>query len=149
MEKRCDELYFDEYVLSSNFFNIKTNTKLESVKVLGNDIQVITSKGIKTTSIDRIPEHARKYVSKWKIITKYTCSEDIKFELIEPYKVVSESFLVVYTSDTQDDALGMLEYLNRPFVKKLINSIRYNRHITKASFYYVPKRQWDESIQVR
>jgi hypothetical protein len=142
LEKRCNELYFDEYVLSSNLFNIKTNTNLESVNVLGGDIQVITNRGVKITSIDRIPKHARKYINKWKIVTKYTTDENIEFKLIEPGKVVSESFLVVYTTDTQDDALETIEYLNRPFVKKLINSIRYNRHVTRTSFYYVPKKQW-------
>ena len=143
LEKRCEELYFTEHVLSSNLFNIKTNTNLEIVNVTRSDIQVITNKGVKTTSLDRIPEHARKYVKKWKIVTKYTSGENIEFGLVEPNKVVSESFLVVYTSDTQDDAIETLEYLNRPFVKRLINSIRYNRHITKTSFCYVPQKQWD------
>jgi len=148
LEKRCNELYFDEYVLSSNLFNIKTNTNLESVNVLGGDIQVITNRGVKITSIDRIPKHARKYVEKWKIVTKYTTDENIEFKLIEPGKVVSESFLVVYTTETQDDAFETIEYLNRPFVKKIINSIRYNRHITRTSFCYVPKRQWDTLIPI-
>jgi len=143
LEKRCDELYFDEHVLSSNLFNIKTNANLESVSSRNGDIQVITNKGLKTTSLDRIPEHAREYVKKWKIVTKYTSGENIEFGLIEPNKVVSESFLVVYAAETQDDAIETLEYLNRPFVKKLINSIRYNRHITKTSFCYVLKKQWD------
>ena len=143
LEKRCEELYFTEHVLSSNLFNIKTNTNLEIVNVTRSDIQVITNKGVKITSLDRIPEHARKYVKKWKIVTKYTSGENIEFGLVEPNKVVSESFLVVYTSDTQDDAIETLEYLNRPFVKRLINSIRYNRHITKTSFCYVPQKQWD------
>ena len=148
LEKRCNELYFDEYVLSSNLFNIKTNTNLESVNVLGGGIQVITNRGIKITSMDRIPKHARKYVEKWKIVTKYTTDENIEFKLIEPGKVVSESFLVVYTTETQDDAFETIEYLNRPFVKKIINSIRYNRHITRTSFCYVPKRQWDTLIPI-
>ena len=143
LEKRCNRLYFDEYVLSSNLFNIKTNYDLESNNTQNNDIQVITNKGLKAISINRIPKHARKYVNKWKIVTKYTSSENIEFMLVEPNKVVSESFLVVYTADTQDDATETLEYLNRPFVKKLINSIRYNRHLTKTSFYYVPKKQAD------
>jgi len=142
IEKRCNRLYFDEYVLSSNLFDIKTNYELESINVQSNNIQVITNRGLKFTSINRIPKHARKYVDKWKIVTKYTTDENIEFKLIEPGKVVSESFLVVYTADTQDDALETIEYLNRPFVKKIINSIRYNRHVTRTSFYYVPKKQW-------
>ncbi len=105
IEKRCKELYFDEYVLFSNLFNIKTNSELESINAQSNNIQ-----------------------------------------LVEPNKVVSESFLVVYATDTQDDAIEIREYLNRPFIKRLINSIRYNRHITKTSFCYVPKKQWDNLI---
>jgi uncharacterized protein YueI len=143
LEKRCEELYFDEYVLSSNLFNIKTNSDLESINLQSNDIQVITNRGLKFTSINRIPKHAKKYVDKWKIVTKYTTSENIEFILVEPNKVVSESFLVVYAADTQDDAIEIREYLNRPFIKRLINSIRYNRHITKTSFCYVPKKQWN------
>jgi len=143
IEKRCDELYFDEYVLSSNLFNIKTNSDLESTNLQSNNIQVITSRGLKFTSINRIPKHAKKYVDKWKIVTKYTTGENIGFILVEPNKVVSESFLVVYAADTQDDAIEIREYLNRPFIKRLINSIRYNRHITKTSFYYIPKKQWN------
>jgi hypothetical protein len=146
LEKRCDKLYFDEYVLSSNLFNIKTNFHLEDVNALDSTIQVITNRGIKITSIDRIPKYARKYVSKWKVVTKYTTDENIDFILVEPNKVVSESFLVVYTADTQDDAIAVLEHLNRPFVKRLMNSIRYNRHITRTSFYYVPKKQWNAII---
>ncbi len=110
LEKRCEDLYFDECVLSSNFFNIKTNANLESSSLIVNDIQVITNKGLKTISIDRIPYYARKYVSKWKIVTKYTSSKNIEFSLIKPNKVVSESFLVVYTTDKQDDALETLSY---------------------------------------
>jgi len=143
IEKRCDELYFDEYVLSSNLFNIKTNSDLESTNLQSNNIQVITNRGLKFTSINRIPKHAKKYVDKWKIVTKYTTGENIGFILVEPNKVVSESFLVVYAADTQDDAIEIREYLNRPFIKRLINSIRYNRHITKTSFYYIPKKQWN------
>jgi len=143
IEKRCDELYFDEYVLSSNLFNIKTNSDLESTNLQSNNIQVITNRGLKFTSINRIPKHAKKYVDKWKIVTKYTTGENIGFILVEPNKVVSESFLVVYTADTQDDVIETIEYLSRPFVKRLINSIRYNRHITKTSFCYVPQKQWD------
>ncbi len=148
LEKRCNELYFDEYVLSSNLFNIKTNSNLESVNVLGGDIQVITNRGVKITSIDRIPKHARKYINKWKIVTKYTTDENIEFKLIEPDKVVSESFLVVYTADTKNDVLEMLDYLNRAFVKRLMNSIRYNRHITRTSFCYVPKKQWNTLVPI-
>jgi len=148
LEKRCDELYFDEHVLSSNLFNIKTNAKLESVSSRNGDIQVITNRGLKTTSLDRIPEHARKYVKKWKIVTKYTSGENTEFGLIEPNKVVSESFLVVYTTNTQDYAADVLDYLNRPIVKRLINSIRYNRHITRTSFYYTPKKQWSSLIMI-
>jgi hypothetical protein len=142
IEKRCGELYFNNYVLSSNLFNIKTNFDLEGANMQSNDIQVITNKGLKAISINRIPEHAREYVNKWKIVTKYTSSKNIEFILIETNKVVSESFLVVYTTDTQDDAIEIQEYLNKPFVKRIMNSIRYNRHITKTSFYYVPKKQW-------
>jgi len=148
LEKRCDELYFDEHVLSSNLFNIKTNANLESVSSRNGDIQVITNRGLKTTSLDRIPEHARKYVKKWKIVTKYTSGENTEFGLIEPNKVVSESFLVVYTTNTQDYAADVLDYLNRPIVKRLINSIRYNRHITRTSFYYTPKKQWSSLIMI-
>jgi hypothetical protein len=142
LEKRCGELYFDNYVLSSNLFNIKTNFDLEGANMQSDNIQVITNKGLKAISINRIPEHAREYVNKWKIVTKYTSSKNIEFILIETNKVVSESFLVVYTTDTQDDAIEIQEYLNKPFVKRIMNSIRYNRHITKTSFYYVPKKQW-------
>jgi hypothetical protein len=142
IEKRCGELYFDNYVLSSNLFNIKTNFDLEGANMQSDNIQVITNKGLKAISINRIPEHAREYVNKWKIVTKYTSSKNIEFILIETNKVVSESFLVVYTTDTQDDAIEIMEYLNKPFVKRIMNSIRYNRHITKTSFYYVPKKQW-------
>jgi len=143
LEKRCDKLYFDEYVLSSNLFNIKTNYKLKNVKEQSNSIQVITNKGIKGIAIDDIPDYAKKYINKWKIVTKYTSGRHIEFGLIKPNNVVSESFLVVYATDTQDDALKMLKYLNKSFVKRLMNSIRYNRHITKTSFCYVLKEQWD------
>jgi hypothetical protein len=148
LEKRCDRLYFNEYVLSSNLFNIKTNSDLESTNTQSNDIQVITNKGLKAISIDRIPKHARNYVGKWKIVTNYTSGENIEFILVKPSQVVSESFLVVYATDTQDDAINTLTYLNSPFVKKLMNSVRYNRHITKTSFYYVPKKEWEILINV-
>ncbi len=144
LEKRCDGLYFDEYVLSSNLFNIKTNYDLESANMPCNDIHVITNKGIKAVSISKIPKHARKYVNKWKIVTKYTACEDVEFVLVEPNKVVSESFLVVYATDTQEDAISMLNYLSKPFIKRLMNSVRYNRHITRTSFCYVPKKRWSE-----
>jgi hypothetical protein len=142
LEKRCDGLYFDEHVLSSNLFNIKTNADLESLSALNNGIQVITNRGLKTIKIGRIPEHARKYVNKWKVITKYTSGENIEFSLIEPNQVVSESFLVVYTADTKEDAIETIRYLSTPFVRRLINSIRYNRHVTRMSFCYVPKKRW-------
>ncbi len=149
IEKRCEELYFDEYILSSNLFNIKTNSELKSNNVQNNDIQVITNRGLKFTSINSIPKHARKYVEKWKIVTKYTTGENIEFSLIEPNKVVSESFLVVYTTDIRDNALETFRYLDRPFVKRLMNSIRYNRHITRMSFCYLPKKQWGNLMQIR
>ncbi len=148
IEKRCDGLYFDEYVLSSNLFNIKTNSDLESTNIQSNDIQVITNRGIKFSPIDRIPKHARKYVDKWKIVTKYTTAENVEFILVEPNRVLSESFLVVYTTDKQDDAIEMLDYLNRPLVKRLMNSVRYNRHITRTSFCYVPKKRWGELLNI-
>jgi len=149
IEKRCNGLYFDEYVLSSNLFNIKTNSELESTNVQSNNIQVITNRGLKFTSINRIPKHARKYVDKWKIVTKYTTDENVEFVLVEPNKVVSESFLVVYTTDTQEDAINVIRYLSEPFVKRLINSVRYNRHVTRTSFSYVPKKQWDNLTWTR
>ena len=100
-------------------------------------------------------------IPKWKVITSYTSYDHAgqhdkdgmrrvlsKIDVIGPNEVCTETYLVVDSFDTKEQASEVASFLRTRFVRFLISVLSYTQHITKERFAYVPVmppgRKWDD-----
>ena len=94
--------------------------------------------------------------SRYKVIITYAMSggnkpgSDGKYQILSSLmtlgrnEVCTETYLVVSAFDNQDKADGLISYLKTKFVRFLLLQALSSIHITKSSFQFVPKQDFNE-----
>ena len=90
-------------------------------------------------------------IDKWKVITSYATAEHAgetdkngqkriisTLEILEPGVICTETYLLVATFDTKEEAENMLSYIKTRFVRSLIAMITTTQHLARANFRFVP-----------
>ncbi|MCF0123290.1 MAG: hypothetical protein HUJ67_04165 [Ruminiclostridium sp.] len=65
-------------------------------------------------------------------------------EILEPGTVCTETYIVVDTFETNQEAMGMYRYLTTRFVRFLVAQVATTQHISKSSFQYVPLQDFSK-----
>lgn len=103
----------------------------------------------------------RNFISKWKLITSYTSYDHAgqhdqygqrrvlsKLDILAPNEVCSETYIVLDTYDSRNEAESALGYFKTKFVRFLISLASNTQHITKERFVFVPvvpmDRDWSD-----
>ena len=72
-----------------------------------------------------------------------------RIEVMPPYSVCTESYLVVGSFDSEEEALNCAEYLKTTFVRFLVSTVLLTQNITKGKFEFVPlvdfHKEWTDS----
>jgi site-specific DNA-methyltransferase (adenine-specific) len=66
-------------------------------------------------------------------------------EILPPGAVCTETYLVIDTFDTEDEAKNLYDYLRTKFVRFLVAQTTTTQHIAKANFSFVPVQDFSES----
>lgn len=101
-------------------------------------------------------------IDKWKVITSYNTAEHAgetdkngqkriisTLEVLEPGVVCTETYLLLATFDTKEEAENMISYIKTKFVRTLIAMITTTQHLARANFRFVPlqdfTKPWTDS----
>lgn len=152
VKSRTDD-YMSKYVCSRNLFGLPSNERGHTEQSL-NDMVLHSSNGksyIAKSKVENI-----NMASRYKVIITYAMSggnkpgSDGKYQILSSLmtlgrnEVCTETYLVVSAFDNQDKADGLISYLKTKFVRFLLLQALSSIHITKSSFQFVPKQDFNE-----
>lgn len=100
-------------------------------------------------------------IDKWKVITSYVGYDHAgnpgkdgkrkvfsKIDLLSPGTICTETYLVIGSFESEQEAINLKEYMQTRFFRFLVSQFMYSHHITKDSYQFVPiqdfKQSWTE-----
>ena len=101
-------------------------------------------------------------IPKWKVLLSKTSNDHAgqtdkdgkrrifsRIEVMPPYSVCTESYLVVGAFDSEEEASNCASYLKTAFVRFLVSTVLLTQNITKGKFEFVPlvdfHKEWSDS----
>ena len=155
--KTVESEFLDSYVSSQKPFGLRTYvTPTDS-----GDVSLRYNKGIGpfrrelvTSGID--------WIDKWKVIMSYLTSDHAgrgdkegkrkifsSMEVLPPETVCTETYIVIDTFDTENEAQNLFSYLKTQFVRFLVALVTTTQHISKSNFAFVPvqdfSKEWSDA----
>jgi len=124
------------------------------------DLDLITSAGNGKISSERI-NTGKELIEKWKVLLSKASNDHggqpdkegkrrifSRIEIMPPFTVCTESYLVVGNYETKEEAENMADFLRTKFCRFLVSSILLTQNITKGKFIFVPdlpmNEKWDD-----
>lgn len=90
-------------------------------------------------------------IDKWKVITSYVGYDHAgnpgkdgrrrvfsKVDILPPGTICNETYLVIGSFETKDEAINLIAYMKTKFFRFLVSQFMYSHHITKESYGFVP-----------
>ena len=127
-------------------FGLPTNVK----PMPSGNIKLRYNGGIGAFQSDRVVVNAH-LIGKWKVITSRLTVEHAgkadksgqkriisTLEILEPNTVCAETYLLLATFDTKNEALNFYNYIKTRFVRCLISMITTTQQLSRANFRFVP-----------
>lgn len=118
------------------------------------DYRIVSSKGAGRVAKEEVTAGA-KYIDSWNVLLSKTSHDHAglpdkhgmrrvlsRMELLEPGAVCSESYIVVGSFDTKDEAKNCHQYLTTKFARFLMSLLSYSHNITGVVFEYVPAQEF-------
>lgn len=100
----------------------------------------------------------RELIDKWKIITSYVGYDHAgnpgkdgkrrvfsKIDILPPGTICTETYLVVGSFDTEQEAKNLVAYMKTLFFRFLVAQCMYSHHITKEAYRLVPIQDFSQS----
>lgn len=150
--------FMSEMVYSSNPFGFRSFFKGNaSKKGLIEPISILTSKGIAYVERKDISSNI-EIVLKWKVVLSKASAEHAgqtdkegrkkvfsRIELLKPFEICSESYLLIGTFDKMSDGENLARYIKSKFFRFLVSSVLLTQNIAKDKFCFVPIQDFSES----
>jgi len=90
-------------------------------------------------------------IDKWKVITSYVGYDHAgnpgldgkrrvfsKIDILPPGTICTETYLVVGSYDSEEEARNLVHYMKTRFFRFLVSQFMYSHHITKEAYLFVP-----------
>lgn len=100
----------------------------------------------------------RELIDKWKVITSYVGYDHAgnpgkdgkrrvfsKIDILPPGTICTETYLVVGSFDTEQEAKNLVAYMKTLFFRFLVAQCMYSHHITKEAYRLVPIQDFSQS----
>ena len=100
----------------------------------------------------------RELIDKWKVITSYVGYDHAgnpgkdgkrrvfsKIDILPPGTICTETYLVVGSFDTEQEAKNLVAYMKTLFFRFLFAQCMYSHHITKEAYRLVPIQDFSQS----
>ena len=136
-------------VLSYSYFAVRSYERGRNNKQRNDDVILLSSQG-KGYYEKRKIEDRQNILSKYKVIITYAMSGGNKptsqgdfqvissLQVLEPYEVCTETYLVLDTFDNKKSAENLCSYASTQTFRFLLLQALTSIHITKESFIFVP-----------
>ena len=149
VKSKCSH-FISEYVLSRNSFGFTTSSR-GMEKPFKNAVKLFSSKGVYYVGRNEVTKN-KDLVDKYKVSVG-TLNPDrggvnnasdglswvtTKVRILGPNEVVTETYVIVNTFDTEDEANYFANYLRTRFARYLIFLTLSSMHIVKDNFQFVP-----------
>lgn len=147
-----NENYYNETVSSQKPFGLRTYVKPNT----NGDITLRYNKGT-GPFWRRDVTQALDWIDKWKVIMSYLTYDHAgradkdgrrrifsTMEVLPPNSVCTETYIVIDTFDTQNEANNLFNYLKTRFVRFLVAQTTSTQHIAKNNFAFVPKQDFSK-----
>ena len=103
-------------------------------------------------------------IDKWKVITSYVGYDHAgnpgkdgrrrvfsRIEILPPGTICTETYLIIGSYDTQQEAINLVTYMKTRFFRFLVAQFMYSHHLTKSTYDFVPildmSQEWtDEKL---
>ena len=151
---------------TSNFYDSKVSTRkpfglaTDTLPLESGDLLLKYNKGIGAYDSSLISK-GKSMIPQWKVIISrltaehagQTDSEGRKrilssLDILKPYEICTETYLVVDAFDTQEEAQNLEAYLKTRLVRFLIAQLAATQQMTKDKFQYVPFQNFTESSDI-
>lgn len=96
-------------------------------------------------------------IDKWKVITSYVGYDHAgnpgkdgkrrvfgKIDIIPPGTICNETYLVVNSFSSENEAQNMVGYMKTLFFRFLVSQLMFSHHITKAAYQFVPLQDFSK-----
>ena len=156
------EKMMSEYVYSRNPFGFQSFAEGRKTPK-PNDVKMLGSKGITYVGRDEIKTND-DLVDKWKVVMSKASAEHAgqtdnegkkkivsRIEVLGPNMVCTETYLLLATFDTEEEAKNLKDYVKTIFFRFLMSTILLTQNIAKDKFQFIPmqdcsKRWTDEQL---
>lgn len=150
--------FLDSLVSSRMPFGL--NSKVRPSKT--GDLDLISSGGRGKISSNEVTS-GFQYISKWKVLLSKASTDHggqpdkegkrkifSKVEVMGPNTICTESYLVVGSYSSENEAENMVSYLKTKFCRFLVSTILLTQNITKSKFIFVPSldmnQHWTDEV---
>lgn len=97
-------------------------------------------------------------IDKWKVITSYVGYDHAgnpgkdgkrkifnKIDILPPKTICNETYLVINSFNTEEEAKNMVGYMKTLFFRFLVSQLMFSHHITKNAYQFVPVQDFTQS----
>lgn len=149
------EKCFDKQVYSSKPFGFRSfeegcNSKFE------NSVALFGSKGITYVKRNEVNTNS-DLIEKWKVVMSKASTEHAgqtdrdgrkrivsRIEVLPPNVICTESYLLLQTFDTENEAQNLKNYVRTNFFRFLLSTILLTQNIAKDKFQFVPLQDFSK-----
>jgi len=158
--KGLDSTNLSSVVYSRNPFGF-TSTYEGSLKPFSNSVKMYTSKGWVYVGVNEVTSNV-EIVGKWKTMMSKAGAEHAgqsdsngmkrvisRIGVLKPNEICSESYLILSTFNTKDEAENLVTYMKTRFARFLLSAILLTQNIAKDKFQLIPlqdfTRPWTDA----
>lgn len=147
-----NEQTMDKVVSSRKPFGLESNTQFDT----DGDIILRNSTGLGRIALNRISA-GTNLISKWKVIVSKVSFEHAGvpdkdgmmrvlsvIQKLSPNSACTESYLVAYSSDTEDEVDNCITYLRSKFVRFLLMLMLASMNMSKSTYSFVPVQDFSK-----
>lgn len=148
--KLLGEDTLNNMVMSRNVFGLTSSYRGQETKDDDHPIAVLSSGGTSYCSIDDVKQ-GHEFIKQYKVVVSYLTAEhagepakDGRFSVISTSKILSpdeictETYLVLYSTDSLAEASNYMSYLKTKFYRFLLLLSISSIHLSKDKFQFVP-----------
>lgn len=151
----------DEFAFSRNPFGFESKSRGFAHKDAEHPVKLVNSQGVGYVSINEVTKNA-DYLAKWKIsIGKLVPSNGevgidpskgynamTQPRILSPYTVITDSYLVLATFDTETEAVNFEKFMTLKFPRFLMHETYSSMNISRSNFRFVPfmdyTKEWSD-----
>lgn len=149
----CSKEFMNTMISTRKPFGLATNVK----PIESGELTLRYNGGRGPFPISRVTT-GREFINDWKVLISYLSAEHAgqpdksgKFrvlstmEVLAPKEICTETYLLAGIFNREELASNLLAYLKTKFVRFLVAQVAVSQHITKDSFRFVPKQDFNKT----